>query len=375
MGTVNGWERPNWFKPINSDGSLDETHLTFKKPVWFEAVAHEVKTTTQSVALADLSALSKFQITGPQTQQYLNTLGTNKAPGLGRVGLSYVLTPAGGVQSEFSVSNFGESSAYLTSPSASERMDYDSLLIHAQHYQVQVQNVSADKTCIGIMGPSSRALLAELTETDLHSDFPWLQVKQITVAGIQVLVLRLSYVGELGYELHIDNESALQLLGSLQRTGEKYNVGYYGAYAANSMRIEKGYAAWSTELTSERSPEESGGAQFVNTDNRNFVGRDELINRRSDGAWRTVLVEIDIDQTDADGVQPFYAHPVFQGDQVVGVVASAAYGYRCEKYLAFALLKEHKITDNLSVEILGIKYKAQVLNAVPYDADNTNLTA
>ena len=372
MGTVNGWERPNWFLP--KDGSLNVDHLTFKKPVWFDAVAGEVETITQRVALADLSALSKFLVTGVETQQYLNTLGANGSPHPGRTGLNHVLTPAGGVQSEFTVSNLTDTSAYLTSPSASERIDYDTLLQHAENYDVQIKNVSTQMTCIGLMGPKSRDLLAELADTDLINDFPWLHVKRIEVSGVPVTALRISYVGERGYELHIGNENALQLFTALQRAGKKYGIGYYGAYASNSMRLEKGYIAWSTELTSERTPEESGGARFVKTANRSFTGRDALIERRSDQAWCTVLVEISSDPSTADDIQPFYAHPVFQGDQVAGVITSAAYGHRCKKHLAFALLREHKNTDNLSVEILGVRYRAQVLDLPPVDPSNTKLT-
>ena len=372
MGTVNGWERPNWFKP--TDATLNVHHLTFKKPVWFDAVAAEVKAVTQSAALADLSALSKFLITGAETQQYLDTLGANSSTSIGRTGLNYVLTPFGGVQSEFTVSNLDDTTAYLTSPSLSERIDFDSLLAHAQHHDVEIQNVSSDKTCIGLMGPLSRDILSELTETDLHNDFPWLHVKRIEVANIPVTILRISYVGELGYELHVDNKNAVQLYHALQNTGAQYDMGYYGAYASNSMRLEKGYIAWGTELTSERTPEESGGSRFVKTKNRVFAGRDALIERRGENAWRTVLVEININESLADEIQAFYAHPVYQANQVVGVITSAAYGHRCNKHLAFALLRDHKVTDKLSVEILGNRYSAKVLNSVPFDPTNIHMT-
>jgi len=375
MGAVNGWERPNWFKPTATEAQdLDIRHLSFKKPVWFNAVAGEVETVSQRVSLADLSALSKFLINGPAIQQYLDTLGANSAPDPGRVGLNHVLTPAGGVQSEFTVSNISNTNAYLTSPSASERIDYDSLLEHAKNHEVEVRNVSTEKTCIGLMGPLSRDVLAELTRVDLHNDLPWLHVRQINVADVQTIALRISYLGELGYELHVDNENALTVFNALTRVGEKYNIGYYGAYAANSMRLEKGYITWSTELSSERTPEESGGSRFVKTDQRFFTGRDALIERRGEKAWRTVLIEVDIDRSVTDSIQPFYSHPVYQDDQIAGVVTSAAYGHRCKKYLAFALLKDHQNTDKLSVEILGVQFKAQVLDSIPYDPKNKKLT-
>ena len=377
MGFVNGWERPNWFKPISTDKdqSLDVNHLTFKRPVWFDAVADEVRIVTQSAALADLSALSKFIVSGPQTQEYLETLGANSSPASGRAGLNHVLTPAGGVRSAFTVSNLFNTTAYLTSPSASERIDHNSLIDHAQNYDVQVKNVSTEKTCIGLMGPRSRDILSQLTDTDLHIELPWLHVKRIEVSGVQVTALRISYIGESGYELHVDNANAMTLFNALQRAGEKYGIGYYGSYAADSMRLEKGYIAWSTELTSERTPEESYGARFVRTTDRTFRGRGALIGRRGEKAWSTVLVEIDIDQNGDDAPQPFYAHPVFQDDQIAGIVTSATYGYRCKKFLAFALLREHKNTDNLSVEILGEQYRAKVLESVPYDPDNKKLKA
>ncbi len=374
MGAVNGWERPNWFRPTtNEDHELDVDHLSFKKPVWFDAVASEVEAVSRRVSLSDLSALSKFMISGPATQQFLDSLGANSAPSVGRISLNHVLTPTGGVQSEFTVSNISKSTAYLTSPSASERRDFDTLLVHAANHDVEVQNVSAEKTSIGLMGPLSRDVLAEVTRADLIIDIPWLQVKQIEVAGVQVIALRISYVGELGYEIHVNNEHALTVFNALTSTGEKYNIGYYGAYAANSMRLEKRYIAWSTELTSERTPDESGGERFVKTDQRLFTGRNALIDRRGDTAWRTVLLEIDIDRTTNDGMQPFYSHPVSQGDQVIGVVTSAAYGYRCKKYLAFALLRDHNVVDNLRVEILGTQFKAQILDSVPYDPGNKKL--
>jgi len=367
MGAVNGWERPNWFTPKDTDTQLNTNQLTFKKPVWFDAVAGEVQTLTSNAALADLSVLSKFMLSGTQVQEYLDTLGSNKAPPAGRIGLTHVLTPDGGVQSEFTVSVLNDTSAYLTSASASERIDFDSLLHHARHYDVQVQNVTDEKACIGLMGPLSRQILSQLTTTDLDN-FPWLHVHRIEIATVPAIALRVSYVGESGWELHVDNENAQHLFSALQSVGSKYGMGYYGAYTANSMRLEKGYTAWAAELTTERTPDESAAEQFVKTDNRKFTGRDALIARRGENPWRTVLLELI-----ADDIHPFYAHPVFQGDRVVGVVTSAAYGHRCNKTLAFALLRDHKTTDQLTVELLGQRYPAQILTTVPVDPANARL--
>jgi len=383
MGVVNGWERPNWFisKSSSMDAGADAQQrdhsgvnkLSFKKPVWFDSVASEVHSVANKVALADLSALSKFMVSGAQTLHYLDTLGANKAPSPARAGLTHVLTPAGGVQSEFTVSVLDSSTAYLTSPSASERIDFDSLANHARHYDVQVHNISVSKSCIGLMGPLSRTVLSELTDADLENSFAWLHVRRIDVANVPVIAIRISYIGELGYELHVDNEHALHLFNALQAVGEKHDISYYGAYTANSMRLEKGYIAWSTELTSERTLEESGGDRFVKTQNRTFAGRDSLISRRDENAWRTVLMEIVSDQSIIDEAHAFHSHPVFQDDNVIGVITSAAYGHRCNKFLAFALLKEHTNLNRLSVEILGERCQALVLEFAPVDPTNERL--
>ena len=231
-----------------------------------------------------------------------------------------------------------------------------------------VENVTEQLACIGLMGPLSRTILSELTDTKLNDSFPWLHAKQILVADIPVMAMRVSYVGELGWELHVRNDKAMALFSSLQSVGKKHGMGYYGAYAANSMRLEKGYVAWGSELTTERTPEESAAGAFVKTDNRMFTGREALVARRDESAWRTVLLEVA-----GDDVHPFYAHPVYQKEQVTGIVTSAAYGHRCNKNLAFALLREHKNVDQLSVEILGVRYTAKHLNVAPQDPDNMRL--
>ncbi len=379
MGVVNGWERPNWFGPVSQteSGSTQTDQLTFKRPVWFNCVAAEVKTLSESAALGDLSVLSKFTVEGEDTLAFLDALGANRVPSVGRVGLTHALTEGGGVHSEFTVSVIQACFAYLTAPSAAERICLDYLLALAKRYAVTVRNVSDQKACIGIMGPQSRDILSPLTDVDLQHDFPWLHARQLKIADIEVIALRVSYVGELGYELHVENAFAPALLTALQQAGQHYGLGYYGAYAANSMRLEKGYIAWSTELTTERTPEESAGGRFVSTGGREFAGRDALIDRRGDSAWRTVLAEILIDPSEAQNIQPFYGHPVLSHGQtrgVVGVITSAAYGYRCGQFLAFALLREHKHTDSLSVEILGTRFALKVLNTVPVDPDNKRLT-
>ncbi len=162
------------------------------------------------------------------------------------------------------------------------------------------------------MGPKSRDVLAEVTDADLGVGFPWLSARQITVAGHPVLALRVSYLGELGWELHMDTAYMREVFLALEKAGQPHGLGFYGAFAANSMRLEKGYRGWGSDLTTERTPVESGVGFLVKTEGHDFMGRDALCARMAAAKpWEMVLLEIE-----TDGFDPFYAHSVHQGGDV-----------------------------------------------------------
>ncbi|MEO1138457.1 MAG: FAD-dependent oxidoreductase [Pseudomonadota bacterium] len=361
MGVAYGWERPNWFSPTR-DALADET---FRRANWFEPVGAECRAVSEAVGLADLSVFSKFELRGKDVGVFVNALGSNRAPGVGRVGLTHVLTPAGGVAAEFSVAMMTQQSAYLTSAAAAEEMDLDLLCARAKGFAVEVVNRTEELAVIGIMGPQSRAVLETLTEDELG---PWLSVRDITLAGMPARVLRVSYVGESGWELHVARQDAAALFERLEAAGQPYGIGLYGAYATNAMRLEKGYRAWGADLTTERGPLEAGLGHLVHTDGREFVGRDAMLSGQVADAWDMVLLEID-----AADVDPFYALSVWQDGRIVGIVTSGAYGHRTEKVLALAYLRDARARTGLSVEILGEKRKATVLDRPPYDPDNERM--
>ncbi len=254
MGAAHGWERPNWF----SDHVGDTAQPGFRRPGWFGHVAQEVETVTNRVALADLSVFAKFDIRGPDARAFIDTLGANRVPETGRIGLTHALTPAGGVQSEFTVSMLADDRAYLTAATAAEEMDLDLLRHHAAAHDVSVSNVTDAIGVIGLMGPKARDVLGQVTGDDLRGGFPWLGVREITVAGRHARALRVSYLGEPGWELHLDVSDMRHVFLALEAAGQDHGIGFYGAYAADSMRLEKGYRGWGGDLSSERSPVESG---------------------------------------------------------------------------------------------------------------------
>ncbi|WP_373502951.1 FAD-dependent oxidoreductase [Aestuariivirga sp.] len=357
MGAPHASERPNWF----STKPQDVTQDSFRRTNWFEAVAREIDAVQNRVALADLSVFSKFEVSGADTLRFLDCLGANRPPKPGRVGLTHVLTPAGGVASEFTIAVLSEGHAYLTSAAASEEMDLDVLTARASGYDVKIINQTDALSVIGLMGPRSIDVLRSISDDDFGS---WLSVQSMNIAGVSARVLRVSYVGELGFELHLPRADAARVFLALESAGKPFSIGHYGAYAANSMRLEKGYRAWGYDLTTERSPLENGLAPLVKTEGREFIGRDAMLAKPR--PWDMVLLTIDT----AEDIEPFYSHAVFAGGKPVGVVTSGAYCHRVKQSLALAFLRDAEARTGLTVKMLGREFTARILGAAPYDAAN-----
>ncbi len=367
FGAAYGWERPNWFA---RDGGSREPCLSFRRANWFEAVADECRAVADRVALADITAFSKFQVTGDDATAFMETLGANRAPvRVGGIGLTHALTPKGGVRSEFSVTRTGEASYYLVSAAAAERQDLDLLHAHARGFRnVTVENRTHGQSALAVMGPMARDLLSRISDHDFSNDaFPWLTGQNAVVAGKPVLALRVSYVGELGWELHCANTDLRPVYDALLDAGQSFDIGHYGAFAMNAMRLEKGYRAWGMDLSTERTPIEAGLGRFVKPEGRSFEGADSL--RRSSNGFEMVLLELD------DGPDPFAMHTLFVRDQIAGLVTSAAYGHRVARPLALAYLKPgiRQADVSLIAKVLNEQVAARILEAAPYDLDNRRM--
>ena len=373
MGFAHGWERPNWFKTKDDQDAFD----TFQRNTWFDAVAREVDVTNTKAGLSDLSVFSCFEVTGKDTGLFLETLGANTPPDISRIGLIHTSNSKGTVSSEFTVARFREDHAMLTSAAASEEIDADVLSTHAIGLDVTLTNSSDSIGAIGVMGPRSRDILQSLVSDDLLSSLLWLHCAETKLAAIDVKILRISYIGELGYELHANMADLPILFDSIDRAGKPFGLGYYGAYAANSMRLEKGYRAWGSDLTTERDLIEAGLSTFCKLEGRHFLGSDALKNRlQHSKRWQMKLLSIESDQQD-----PFYAHSLYVGDDTVGMVTSGGYGYRSQKTLAMAYLSDpekafeaHQGKEQpLEIRLLNKRYQAVILDDIPFDPENARL--
>ena len=397
FGCANGWERPNWFAPgrespseswpaplsgVHSDPQTDagDAPLTFLRPAWRETVASECRAVRDRAGLVDLSAFSKFEITGSDATAFVERLGANPPPrAVGRIGLTHVLTEAGGVASELTIARLAANRYYITSAAAAERHDEDLLRRHATAFaDVEVVNRTDHLGILGLAGPEARTVLGALTEADLDDDaFPWFSVRTVRIGGVEARALRMSYVGEFGWELHVAMTDLPALHGALCTAGAPVGLVPFGAYAMNSMRLEKGYRAWGADLTTERTPIEAGIDHLVHTDGRAFAGRAALLARAASAdAWRMVLLSIAPD----DDADPFHTHTVWKGGQPVGIVTSGAPGHRTGTVLALAYMRPEaaqaaapSADGALEVSILGRRCAARVLDAPPYDPFNARL--
>jgi len=369
LGVAYGWERPNWFAHEDVER---EVALTFRRPGWQESVRGECFAVRDGVGYIDLSSFSKFEVSGLGASAFMASLGANRPPSRdGRIGITHVLTAAGGVACEFTVTRLAQDRFYLTSAAVAERHDEDLLRARSSATpEVTIENLTERWGVVGVMGPQARSLLQMVSEADFSdAAFPWLSGQTIWVAGIQTIALRVSYAGELGWELHVDLGQFGQLYDAVAKAGRRYDLRPFGHYALNSMRLEKGYRAWGADLTTERTPLEAGLGALVKTVGRTFIGREAMLERAADNPWCMSLLEIKND----DNRLPFYNHAVMQEGRPVGIVTSGGSGFRTAKSLALAYVRPGIPAEALAVSILGKELPARVLGEAPYDPGNLRL--
>ena len=368
---VFGWERPKWF---SRDGR--EEACSFRRNNVFEVVAEECRAVRQRVGVLDLSSFAKFDVAGADAGTFLDRLFANRMPRkVGGIVLAHLLTEDGMIESEATVTRLAPDRFYVLSAALSQGRDLDTLTQGlAEGEDVSVADVTDDWGVLVLTGPASRQVLAQLTEAGLdNASFPWLSGRQIEVAGVPTRALRVSYAGELGWELHCPMARLADLYGAVWEAGEASGIADFGVYALDSMRLEKAYRGWGGELTNEITMIEADMERFVDFDKGAFVGREALLERRRAGAsTRLVYMEVDAGDSDVAG-----GEPVFAGADVVGVTTSGGYGHHVGKSLAFAYVDPDRAApgSGLEVALLGERRGATVLAGPVYDPDNARLRA
>lgn len=397
FGSVYGWERPNWFKP-STDYVLPDTlkmqedvwtnknyshsqnediveQWSFRRANYFEHVGNECKHVMEHVGVLDMSAFSKFLVSGPGAEAWLEYLVANTVPKkVGRIALTHMLSKNGGVRAEFTIYRTGKESFYLVSAGSQETHDWHYLTAELpKDGSVQLQKVTTQYGVLVLAGPKSRDLLQKLTDTDLSNGFPWLSGKKINVGAAYAEAIRVNFIGELGWELHHPIEMQSYIFEKLFEAGAEFNLKPFGIRAMDSMRLEKGYKLVGREMSIEYSAYESGLDFFVKlTKSGDFIGRKALEEWKAKGFDNTlVTLEVHgIEDADARGSEPLYLN-----GELVGRATSGGYGWRIGKSLAIAMIKPELATIGREIEItiLGKNYKATIIADSPYDPENTKL--
>jgi dimethylglycine dehydrogenase len=359
-----GWERPKWF-------SLDgrEEACSLRRSNVFEVVAAECRAVRERVGVFELPSFSKFDVTGPGAEAFLNRLAANRVPREGGIVLTHALGADGRIATEFTVTRLAADRFYLLSGALAYQRDLDLLnFSRAADEAVTVTDVTNDYSVLIVAGPASRALLSGLTTADLgNAAFRWLTAREIEVAGIPVRALRVNYVGELGWELHTPTAQVAALYEAIWAAGQAFGIADFGLYAMNSLRMEKAYAGWGAELTNEITPVEAGLDRFVKLD-KDFTGRAAVQAVRARGpAIKMVYVEVQAADADVAG-----GEPVFADGQVIGITTSGGYGHTTGKSLAFAYVTPSHAApgSRFDIEILGERRMALVLGGPVYDPGN-----
>ena len=398
FGHIYGWERPNWFVPKDyelpasqvgsgdvlrghntspalEDGRVVERY-SFRRSNYFPFVGQECRHVHEKVGLLDMSAFSKFAVSGAGASDWLETLVCNRIPkGIGRIGLCHMLSLNGGVRAEFTLYKTGKNSYYIVSAGAMERHDWDYLAKNKpSDGSVELQNITTRYGVLVIAGPKSRTLLQKLTDTDLSDEkFKWLSGKPINVGAAQAQALRVNFVGELGFELHHPLEMQNCIFDAVMEAGEEFDIKPFGIRAMDSMRLEKSYRLIPREMSIEYCAFESGLERFIQLDKgSDFIGKQALIEWRQRG-FSNAFVTLEVhDVTDADA---HGSEAVYRNGVLVGRATSGGYGFRVEKSLALGLVAPQFATvgTGLEIEILGNLHRATVIEESPYDPQNLKL--
>jgi len=367
-----GWERPNWFAP---EGVPQEDHWSFRRSRYHEHVGNECRNVHENVGLLDMTAFSKFLVTGPGAEAYLDNLVANRVPKkIGRVNLCHALNKFGGVRSEFTVMRDGPEAFYLVSAGAQERFDWDYLCKMAPgDGSVRLDKITTQVGVLVVAGPKSRELLSRVTDADLSNQaFPWLTGKFADVGLAPCRLVRVNFVGELGWEIHHPLEMQNHIFDALMAAGEGLAFKPFGIRAMDALRIEKSYRLVGTELSIEYAAFESGLQRFVHPNKGDFVGRDALVAWQQRG-FANHFVTLEVGEiTDADAIGN---EPLFKNGEMVGRATAGGYGWRVGKSLALGFVTPELAAEGteLEIDVIGQMKPARIVAESPYDPENTAL--
>jgi len=371
MGLNYGWEHPLWF--ADAPGAQDTDGFTRQN--WWEPVGEECRMLRKTGGIIDISNFAKYVCKGPGAEDWLNAVFANHMPkAVGRSCLTPLISKRGGIAGDFTVTRAAEDEFWIIGSGMAERYHQRFFkqvpLPEGTTFASQTEEICG----FNVAGPDSRAMLQRMTNASLaNEEFAFMRSARITIAGIEVLALRVSFTGDLGWELHCATEDQAQLYAALIEAGREMGIGPVGSRALMSLRIEKGYGSWSREYSPEYWPQEVGLDRLIKMD-KDFLNKNAVREVLAQPARESlVLLQLDKADTDASGADASGGEPVFFGNKGVGRVTSGAFGYAVGQSLALAYVKGVGPGDAVDVMVLGQAHKATILDEPPFDADGKRL--
>ena len=351
FGEKSGWERANWFEPNAERGDESERPRGWAGELWSPAVGAEHRACRESVAIFDESSFAKIDVSGPGAAAFLESMCANRvAREIGAVTYTQMLNARGGIECDFTVTRLAEDRFRIVTGTAFGQHDLAWIRQHAPRdaaaSAVHVADVTSSLACFGVFGPNARRLLEQLTSSDLSTGgFGYMRAREISIGAVPCLAVRVTYVGELGWELYCPVEFGARLWDTIWAAGGEHGLVAAGYKAIDSLRLEKGYRVWGADITPEESPFAAGLGFAVKLDKESFLGRDAVLAKREP---ESVLCCLTLDDPRAVALG---SEPVRIDDRLVGRVTSGGFGYTVCRSIAYAYLPAADATVGTRVEV------------------------
>ncbi len=368
FGAPSGWERPLWFAANETEAELE---YSYSSQYWWPAARREARHCQRAVSLFELSPFSKIDISGPDALALLQTVCCGDIDiETSRVLYSLMLNQRGGIEAEVTVTRLAADRFRVIGGAATRFKDVYWLQKHREDtMDVEVRDVTEEYAVLGIMGPRSRDLLRDLSDTSFSdTNFPFSTTQSVRIASCELLVTRLSFVGELGWELYIPVNQAVRVLTEVLRVGEVYELGLAGHFALDSCRMEKGFRHWGHDMGADDTPYEVGLGFTVNFEKKiEFKGKQALLEQRQRG-WNK---QLKLCEVAADEVLVLHDEPVYLGSEIVGHCTSGALGFRTDRTLCLVMFYQRGMNEpaEYQIEIADRRFGLDVLDQAPYQVD------
>jgi glycine cleavage system T protein len=376
FGELAGWERANWFA---DEGQKAEYEYSWKRPNWFENSAREHEAIRTNVGMYDMTSFGKIRVEGPDAEAFLNYVcGNNMSVPVGKLVYTQFLNSTGGIEADVTATRLSETSFVIVTPAATRLADQTWLMRHKGNFNVVIIDMTAAEAVLAVMGPNSRKLLQMVSPNDFSNDVnPFGASQEIEIGMGHARVNRVTYVGELGWEVYISNDQATHVFKTLQAAGQDLDLKLCGLHMMDSCRIEKGYRHFGHDITSEDHVLDAGLGFAVKTDKPDFIGRDAVLARKETGVENRML------QFKLQDAEPLLYHneTILRDGEVVGYLTSGAYGHTLGAAigLGYVPCQGEKAADVLAstyeIDVAGTKVKADVSLKPMYDPKSERVKA